>query len=366
LKKPGYNYNAWYGIYLCALAMLMPTTGLSIILHPGAGEPNLLTWTDRPVNAVVGRWSSNASFVVVSPKWIVTTRHQNTNPAQVSIGGITYNCIYNSFWMGGQTGNADIRLIRLKNTDGSDPNLAYAGPYTASNEINQNIVMGGYGRGRETILYSRDNPSNPYGYTWGTGVNYNNNTQRWCTNITDGSDIATPSENYPYTSDVITAHFNDQGTIMPKTQYEGAAAEYDSGGGWFMKVNTGTPGHPVWVWKVVGLTRGVAYHGELAVAESWYRDPNTGIILTPDYMDAVRIRSYAAWINGIIAADCPVGDLDDDCDVDTLDLDIFANQWLRTDCASGNNYCGGADFQVSGKVNFVDFAIFAQNYWLED
>ena len=358
--KPGLGYNAWHCLCLCVLVLLTPAVGLSIILHPGIGEPNLTTWTDRPVNAVVGRWSSNASFVVVSPKWIITTRHQNTSPATVDINGVTYNCIYNSQWVGGPSVNADIRLIRLKNTDGSDLNLAYyADPYTTADEKSRQniytpyIAIGGYGRGRETILYSSDYPSNPYGYTWGTGSN-NNNTQRWCTNTIAGYGTA----DQDYTSDVIGAYFDDPGTTL----YEGIPAGYDSGGGWFINVKVGgSPAHPILAWQLAGLTRAVTPHN----GQSWYRDPNTGTIPTPDGMDAVRISSYETWINGIINEDCPVGDLDGDCKVNMLDFAQFANWWLRKDCVSGNNFCQWADIQPDGKVDMIDFAFFAQN-WLVD
>jgi hypothetical protein len=350
----GPGYKAWRYIYLCVLVLLAPITGLSIILHEG-GEPNLLTWADKPANAVVGRWSTNASFVVVSPKWILTTRHQGTSPATVDVNGVIYNCIYNSQWVGGPAGNADIRLIRLKNTDGSDPNLAYyADPYTTTDEISKPMVIGGYGRGRETTL-SGGSPLRVYGYTWGTGANYNNNTQRWCTNIIDGNDVAFDGIR---TSEVITARFNDPGA----TQYEGIPAEYDSGGGWFIKV--------VSIWKAAGLTRGVEAHPDdsnwPAKGESWYRyPPDPKQYADPDYMDAVRISSYAAWIQTIIAADCPVGDLNSDCKVDMLDFAQFANWWLRTNCVSGNSFCQWADIQPDGKVDIIDFAFFVQN-WLVD
>lgn len=356
--KPGPGYKVWRCIYLCVLVLLAPTTGLSIILH----DDNQPTEPDKPPDAVVGRWSYNASFVVVSPRWLLTTRHQNTNPATVDINGVIYNCIYNTtYWVGGPAGNADIRLIRLKNTNGSDPNLAYyADPYTTTDEISKPMAIGGYGRGRETVLQTQVGSNwYTYGYTWGTGANYNNNTQRWCTNIIDGNDVAFEGVR---TSEVITARFDDPGT----TQYEGIPAEYDSGGGWFIKVGS--------VWKAAGLTRGVELHGaSLSVAESWYRyPPNPKQYADPDYMDAVRVSSYAAWINPIIDADCngpgPVqGDLNSDCKVDMLDFAQFANWWLRTDCGSGNSFCNGADFQPDGDgdVDTTDLAFFAQN-WLVD
>jgi hypothetical protein len=324
LKKLWRSYNAWQGVCLCVFVLLTPTTGLSIILHP-TGEPNLLTWTDRPVNAVVGRWSSNASFVVVSPKWIITTRHQNSNPATVNINGVTYNCIYNPRWIGGTIGSAngsyDIRLIRLKNLDGSDPNLAYAPPYTDTDEIYKDIVIGGYGQHRGTTLSN--------GYSW-TG---SNDTLRWGQNIIEGYQL------YP-TVETVYADFDLNGR-----PYEAAPAMYDSGGGWF--INQGG------IWKLAALTVSVQ-----RLYETWFGDTFWG----------ARISSYAPWINGIInsPADYPVGDLNRDSKVDEFDFAIFTSQWLRTDCVNGTLLsCEGADFQANGKVNFADSAIFAQN-WLMD
>ncbi|MFZ0033881.1 MAG: lamin tail domain-containing protein, partial [Sedimentisphaerales bacterium] len=64
-----------------------------------------------------------------------------------------------------------------------------------------------------------------------------------------------------------------------------------------------------------------------------------------------------ALLAGLAAASCPVGDLDNDCDVDLEDLLIFTNQWLDNPGTSAN--LDG----VPG-VNFDDFALLAAN-WLE-
>ena len=348
--KPGPGCKAWHYIYLCVLVLLAPTTGLSIILHPGIGEPNLTTWTDRPVNAIVGRWTgltadqNNASFVVVSPKWILTTRHQGGSPATIDVNGVTYNCIYNTtYWTGGPAGNADIRLIRLKNTDGSDPNLAdYADPYPTTDEMQDpNIVIGGYGKYRGATLYSG---GQAYGYQW-TGSS--NNTLRWGENRIDGQESVQLPSPYFYLSDALYAHFDENGRT-----YEAAPAAWDSGGGWFIN-QSGT-------WKLAALSAYVTSHGDLNPNQTWFGDKFWGI----------RISSYAAWINPIIDADCngpgPVqGDLNGDCKVDMLDFAQFANWWLRTDCVSGNSFCNGADFQLDSDVDMIDLAFFAQN-WLVD
>jgi hypothetical protein len=60
----------------------------------------------------------------------------------------------------------------------------------------------------------------------------------------------------------------------------------------------------------------------------------------------------------------PYGDMACPYGVGTEDLDYFVGQWLLNNCTSGNNYCGGADMDISGKVDLSDLAIFAQ-HWLE-
>ena len=55
--------------------------------------------------------------------------------------------------------------------------------------------------------------------------------------------------------------------------------------------------------------------------------------------------------------------LSSDCTADTADLGVVGNNWIRTDCDGDNNWCGGADFNMDGTVNFFDFAELAE-IWL--
>lgn len=56
-------------------------------------------------------------------------------------------------------------------------------------------------------------------------------------------------------------------------------------------------------------------------------------------------------------ADCPPGDLNEDCQVDVADLALFAGQWLTTAKTA-------ADLNRDGRVDEVDWAILA-NHWRE-
>jgi len=63
-------------------------------------------------------------------------------------------------------------------------------------------------------------------------------------------------------------------------------------------------------------------------------------------------------------ADCPLADFTGDCVVRFDDLAIFAAWWME-DCNSANNYCDGADFDLSGKVDANDLSILTAD-WLKN
>ncbi len=54
-------------------------------------------------------------------------------------------------------------------------------------------------------------------------------------------------------------------------------------------------------------------------------------------------------------------DFDGDGDVDGADLEILTGQWLLADCSSPA-WCSGTDLDRNGKVDFYDYALFAE-YW---
>ena len=315
---------------LLTAAFLFYTRGVvfGIVLHPD-GEPNLVTWTDRPDCNVVGRWSYNASCVVVATNYIITNKHQGGSASSpVVIGSVTYTI--DNIW---SHPTADLRVVKLHSANLAD----YAALHNDANETGQEIVIGGYGRGRENTLL-KEPSQRPYGYTWSTDANDNNHTQRWCTNKVEDTDTISNG----YTSDVITADFE---SLVGSTLYEGTTAEYDSGGGWFIKDGS--------TWKVAGIVRAVTVHGEPwpDEGESWFSPP--------DELDAVRISSYAAWIEDKISPLCsgPLqGDFNGDCIVDIHDFGEFAGWWLRQDCDESNNWCQGSDFNLDGDVELADFA----------
>jgi autotransporter-associated beta strand protein len=280
------------GRVLCAAATLALGSGpaLGVVLHEGSGQP---APADRPPDAVVGRWNNSsggllASLVVIGPDYAITTRHQEAyegaNPTVV-IDDVTYHIadVFNH-------GLADLRVVRLETLAGAPANLtAYADIYTGSDEASEPMTIGGFGRVRNATLTQTVPPYYPYGYSWKSNAALN-----WGCNTVDGSALAADAS---YTSLVLGADFdaavvygdedpaNERGWVA----FEASPATADSGGGWFLP-----PAAPGGRWQVIGLSRAVERLGE-----SRFRNPATGD-LDPDGMDAVWVRAYADWINGVL------------------------------------------------------------------
>jgi len=65
-------------------------------------------------------------------------------------------------------------------------------------------------------------------------------------------------------------------------------------------------------------------------------------------------------LNGSIYSGCPDGDLNGDCRIDFLDVQIFAGQWLEP--SSGDEQPNGADIDGIDGVNLSDFALLVNNW----
>jgi len=250
-------------IMIILIAILIELPSFAVVLHNDEDAP-----TNRPNDNVVGRWSSNASAVAIGrtnwqhTSYIITARHQGGGVnTSVYFGGAEYKVAQQ--WL---NNSVDMRICRLETTDGKDADLNDFVPwYTGTNEISSSIVIGGFGKGRGTSSTDLDGKY----YTW---LGTNNLTQRWGVNNIDSTDVIITDS---YTSDVINILF---GKVVSK---ECAVAEWDSGGGWFIKNNQTTN------WMLIALSAYVEHSGK-----SYYNpsDMNAGI----------RVGSYAEWIDSII------------------------------------------------------------------
>ena len=324
-QEMGFSFykSSLYTLFI-ALSLCLPATSYALVLHSKT-EPNLAQWTDRPDPNVVGKWISDttstngrASCVAVSPKYVVTTRHQGGGTGgKIEIGGVLYsiaaiiNCPDNPNPSNPDYKRVDLRLVKLADADLKN----YVPLNTSEDIIGANIVLGGFGLGRGADLLTN---GIVYGYQWQDRGTYRNNYQRWATNIADRIDhdiyFADASGTVKYNLDLISADFD--GTQHPiddqnVTAYEGTPAEFDSGGGWFVKDGQ--------QWKLAALTRGVEHF-----PQSWFREIDRPTRADPDGFDAVLISSYADWILENIAVE---GDRNGDYHVNFLDFALLAADW---------------------------------------
>ena len=107
-----------------------------------------------------------------------------------------------------------------------------------------------------------------------------------------------------------------------------------------------------------------------ATANSYLQNPGTATSFDQIWCKGSDGQVYAYWDDIKVVPVCgglgySVGDLNEDCSVNMTDLVVFISRWLDIECSSSNLWCDGADIDESVDVDFVDFAILAEN-WLED
>jgi hypothetical protein len=246
--------------------LLAAAPSWAVVRHTGDDPPTGLA---TPSSGAVGAWSYNASCVLIAPNYVLTTRHQNTS-GLVVINGVT--CTVAQEWAGGGSGaNADIRVARIVTATGGNPHLGgYVDVPTSSfSDVGVNVVIGGCGKTRGAAV------GDPVcGYAWA-----DNRTLQWGANHTTYSSTRSTAV---YTSDCLNDDFDPPGTFA----HEAAIGEWDSGGGWF---RLGADGR----WRVVGL---MAYVERLGAS---YFCAGDG---TADWNAAVRVKTYATWINSLLPA----------------------------------------------------------------
>ena len=240
-----------------AATLSAASSASALVLHSGDAVAS------SPVDAVVGRWASNASVVAVSSTHIITTRHQGFGLGTiVKINGVDYVAAE----ITNEPTNADLRVVRIETLGGDAAGLTdFVSIYAGTDEVSQTHVLGGFGDGRgNDIIVGPD----LVGYDWdGT-----QGTQRWGANVVTGSDddVAIGSR----TNDVLFATFEGPGDGIAG---EATIADGDSGGGWF--INDGGE------WKVAALNQTVENINDALFDEKIY---------------GVRLSSYKTFIDGAV------------------------------------------------------------------
>ncbi len=263
-------------IVACLSLLALPWPAQAIILHNAADAP---TGNAKPLDVVLGRWSSNASAVAIgqdgwlSTNFILTTRHQGGGVGTtVTFGGVDY--VVAGIWNYLDTEldiSTDLRICRLETTAGQDANLSAFVPWAEMpDEENKNIVMGGYGKTRGT--QSEEKGVGSY-YAW---AEESGGTLTWGTNRVDGLDTYEATN-----SDLLYCDFDDP------LSNDAAIAEHDSGGGWFYQDGDD--------WILAGIS---AYAGAASSERSYYATSFQYDFLRRNY--AIRVSSYASWIDTVV------------------------------------------------------------------
>lgn len=274
----------------------------ALVLHPdGSGV------AATPPDAVVGLWNidpsnenMNGSAVAIAPEYALLSRHQGgslSRGTQVTFGGVTYHVA--EFIEAPNM--EDIRLARLETLAGDPAQLTEFVPiYTASQEVGQTVVMGGFGLGRGDAITRRPGPNAPtVGYEWAGPK-----TLRWGANVVSASENNTEFEinSRDLVNDTLLATFESPGNGVAG---EATLADSDSGGGWFVFEND--------QWLLVAISQ--------AVEDEDTNNPVDQALFSPsETMWGVRVSSYSTFINSSIL---DLGDLNGDGAVTNGDISPF-------------------------------------------
>ncbi len=277
-------------VAVMVLCFAMVTPAFGVISHADDEPP--VNWAGKPSDAVLGQWRDNsASCVAVgysdwtTTNYIVTTRHQGWGVgSSVWLGGVEYKAA--EIFVPEDYGyeKADLRVVRLTTLGGGPANLSdFVTTYTGAYTSGISFVMGGFGRGRGADLMDG---AKLYGYAWSTG---DDQQQLWGQNAFNSTQENVPctgAGGIAYTSDVIVADFDGTAGVGGYVVYEAAPAEWDSGGGWFIKVGD--------EWQLAAISAYPEHSGQ-----TWFNDPNTPS-LDPDWFMGIRIGDYAGFVNTVI------------------------------------------------------------------
>ncbi len=313
-------------VLVAGVCLSATTPASAIVIRPDSegNDPSF----DTPPDSVLGAWINptwgNGSCVVVGPNQVITTAHQGAQSGatiKLVIDGVETTFIVGDT---NRHDQADLRVAKLWTEGGQPANLSdYVSLYTGTDEVGQNVIIGGWGmvRGAEV----KRGPVNVIGYEWAHAELDN---PSWGWNESSRTETKTQGS---YTSNTIAAVFND-------AEGQASIADADSGGGAFIDDDG--------VWKVAGLNAYVE-----RVDESRFGDT----------MWFVRASSYSDWIAGIVL-DYPIvpGDANWDGEVDADDFAILVQNW--DPFGQNINTWETGDFTGDGTVGNADLALVLANW----
>ncbi|HBS28476.1 MAG TPA: hypothetical protein DEB06_03270 [Phycisphaerales bacterium] len=289
----GRNTIGWGVCALClgAISLVQPSAEALIVV--GGSLP-------RPDGAWVGRWNGS-SGVAIGSRWVVSAGHVRGGAGSLFVmDGVSYPAKAVYFATG-----ADLMLIELHDT--------LPGWHVIADSLvpGTRVQMNGFGLVNGTVLAA--------GIQWGTTT-----AESWGENILD---IVAPS----YVSSRFDRLSNGG---LPA---ECAAATFDSGGGMFVRTESGSL-------RLVGIITSV--------------DGSVGVTSYGNRTYGVNMTTQTAFVAGVVGPPCD-GDANGDGIVDSDDITTVLEHWGEV----VDPHTPG-DTNGSGFVDFEDIMTVLWN-WLE-
>lgn len=222
----------------------------------------------------------------------------------------------------GQTLPPDLKVLKVRNTTGTNPLPGYYDINTTPLADGQDVVLVGTGRtGTAYPTYYTIDQASPRVKRWGT-----NEHEEFIRRAVDGADANSTPDWSTMTSNMTFAR--------SATDYEVGLADSDSGAGVFVNDNGD--------WKLTGLGLYVF---------------TNGIAGRYNQMSAAYLPDYVDWLTSV-TADAYPGDFSMDGSVTQADYTIWADNYGWTGAPGANPADGNKD----GAVTHADYTIWADYY----
>lgn len=118
----------------------------------------------------------------------------------------------------------------------------------------------------------------------------------------------------------------------------------------------GTPEADPKVYDLLDLTNYFTQNAQIQLPTITSATPRTPAIYDKWQL---AISNYADISPSVVDGNLPDGK------VDVNDLSVLKGNWLRIDCNAENHWCGGADLTRDGKSNFIDYALFSSQWFVD-
>ena len=137
--------------------------------------------------------------------------------------------------------------------------------------------------------------------------------------------------------------------------------DYWDGKGININRNYLQPGAPSWSWYATEFITFADFTAE--ILDGWPTGVELGfggpMLGFWSYWIVAEMGVYNPWYPTELNPWCYI--LEPDCVKNSIDLHLLTLHWLESDCEYPG-WCGGADLNVSGKVDFVDLAILSEKW----